>query len=196
MALVTDEGHPSALQVKPQPPPLTSPARPTHMRPKICAEALGSSPWGLEPPAGDERKVVPDASLHEFRVIEDAKHFFRDLQTEAENTGVSVPEVLTQRYGSTPAALKQTRARMLEVIPWMHKEGYICMLSTPRFPRMTGRVHVAMLSFHPAAYHANGLYCNDVMDKLDIFHRSQGPKFRCRHTSIIDPHVVDWCFVD
>ena len=202
------------MQVKPKPSPLYPLARPTGMgEPKVegedfanswdgtqvaknaGAEDSGSSP-SEPPPAGDDKGFVPEASARELKIIEGAKHFFRGLQAEAESIGASVPELLTQKYGSSPEALKNTKARMLEVIPWQDQHGYLPMLSTPRVPRLTGRVHVAMLSFNPGAYHGNGLYSCDVLDALDIFYQSRGTKCDVIVGKLAQGVLVcPWCFL-
>ena len=103
-----------------------------------------------------------------------AKEYFRSLQAEALREGHTIPSLLTERYGKRPEDLAALKARMIRVIPWNRSEGYLSMLQQPKQSakqsRMSGRVHISMLSFTPTAFHGSGLYADDVVDAMELFY--------------------------
>jgi hypothetical protein len=118
---------------------------------------------------------VKNCSTREQHGFDVAEKFFRDLVSEAKKEACTVPDILVARYAETSEALKATKVRMLKVFPWCGRDdgvGYVSMLSAPKSLRMTGRVHVCMLSFHPDSYHAKGICYHDVEDVFVLMRQS------------------------
>ncbi len=153
--------------------------------------------------------LKPQASPHEIRAFDEAARergeaeresesnilialvwqaieLYHRLEKAASSGGKTIPHILMDEYGSTVEMLKSTKSRLLKAIPWDSSVGYVSMLNAPTKPRMTGRLHVAMLSFSPSSFHANGMYGSDVLDAL-LLMRGNG----MGHTLDVTPHSAD-----
>ena len=114
--------------------------------------------------------------------IERAIEFCKLALDEARSKETTLPHVLVERYGANQDMLRQTKARLVEVIPWRATEPGISYTSMSIMTKKaqvsgqaSGHMHITMLSFHPTAFHGSGIYDTDVLDILQIMIQSGIP---------------------
>ena len=87
------------------------------------------------------------------------------LVSKATERGVFLPTVLVEMCPIS----KETRQRMLEVVPWQSSHGYTTMLRRAVKSKVKGVLHVSSIHFGQKGFHGGGMYVGDAVAWLQQF---------------------------